>query len=99
MRNELVLRLAGVKIALNHISWWAIATPSPPNTSTVALVKLLPFATVVFCQYRRSPIQPNSLGFSAIRATFGTTKLIGMNCLISPFRRGWSKSFHAGILV
>ena len=86
--------LCRIILGVRKICWGAIATPSPPYTTTLALVELLPFLAIVFCNYRRSPIEPDLHSFQATRVTARTAKLISVNCLISPFRRDTSKSIH-----
>jgi hypothetical protein len=76
----------------------AIITPRPPHTTALTLVKLLPFAAMILCIHRRSPVNPNSLRFHRRRFAVGAAELVGVNPLGCPFRRGWLKSVHASFL-
>lgn len=58
-------KLCGISILLiRQIGWWSIIAPCPPDITTVAMVKFLPFAVMVVCHHWRSPIQPNFYRFS-----------------------------------
>jgi hypothetical protein len=76
------------------MTWRAIVTPAPPRLPASAIVKLLPFATVVLHKNRRSAVKPNLLGLNTACLTLGTAKRIGVNCRLSPLRRYGVKCIH-----
>ena len=78
----------------NQLGRRAIATPSPPNFTTFALIKFLPFAAIVFTHYWCPPINPNSLCLLRGSSAAWAAKLEGMNRCLCPLGRCGLKSIH-----
>jgi hypothetical protein len=58
------------------------------------MVKLLPFASVVFAINGGAAVNPNGLGFVAVTTTARAAKLCGVEGRFGPIGRNWGKSFH-----
>jgi hypothetical protein len=76
----------------------AIATPSPPHRSALALVKLLPFPLIIFTHDGGATVNPDSLRCASRSAASRTAKSEGVGRLVCPFRRSQVKSFHCTTL-
>jgi hypothetical protein len=72
----------------------AIAAPSPPTLPTFTLIKLLPFASIIFTDHRRSAINPNFLSFSRCFAAMGTAKMTSVGSRIDPIGGSGAKGFY-----
>jgi hypothetical protein len=94
------LLIRSIDIGNELIHTLAIGAPSPPSAATMTLVKLLPFAPIIFINNWRSSIQPNSFGLGTRRPTLGTAEFLGVNSSRCPFRRYGSKSIdHRSLAV
>jgi hypothetical protein len=87
----------GVAVLLGEFRGGAIATPGPPGLLTFAMIKLLPFAPIVFAHHRSATIEPDPLGLVWRCTAAGTVKIQGVEGRFCPGGGERLERFHANI--